>query len=124
MSGDGRRIVYRILGKGLAMAGTEGEEALLVEEGRGESEGIRGSWDFPDFPSFWNPRFLSARGDRALLEAIPIGKDRREIFMIYLGPSEGERRPLTCPACGRSLEPGWKYCPYDGKTLSQGTRSR
>lgn len=84
MSGHGGSIVHRVSGRGLAFIDANGVEFLIFDE-RGEGfRGIKGGLDFPYFPSFWSPSFLSLKGDRILLEAIPTGKDRREFFLLRL----------------------------------------
>jgi hypothetical protein len=121
MSSDGRKILHRVQGVGLFAIGSDGSEIQIFDERSDQVQGIKGGVDFPSFPSFWGPRFVSSRGDRILLEALPVGKDRKEIFMARIVPVKKEAA-IVCPACGRPMEQGWRFCPYDGTQLSQETR--
>lgn len=121
MSGNGKRIFHRVMGKGLAFIEANGKESMIFLEKRRGSFGLNGEATFPYFPSFWNPRFISQMGDMILLEAIPHGKDRRELFLLNLPSGDGEIL-LTCPLDNRIMDPGWNYCPYDGTPLKRGMR--
>ncbi len=121
MSSDGRTILHRVQGVGLFAIQADGGEFQIFDERSGMVQGMKGVPDFPSFPSFWGSRFVSAKGDRILLEAVPIGKDRKEIFMARL-VSAKKQVEILCPTCGRHMESGWKFCPYDGTQLSQESR--
>jgi hypothetical protein len=123
MSGDGKRIIHRVLGKGLALIEADSAEFMLLDDKLRDAYGLRGAVDFPYFPSFWNPRIMSLKGDRILLEAIPPGKDRREIYLLRLHRPEKEGL-IYCPVGGRLMQPDWKYCPYDGTPLNRERRQK
>lgn len=38
---------------------------------------------------------------------------------LSTGPSHatGQGTGRTCPTCGRTVQPGWAVCPYDGTPL-------
>jgi hypothetical protein len=82
MTGDGTRIFYRILGAGLAVQKADGSEYLILDERRMAPQGLKNPLDYPYFPSFWNPSFVSVDGGRMILEGVPTGKDRREFFLF------------------------------------------
>lgn len=121
MSSDGKRIFHRVQGVGLFVIQADGSEFQIVDERSSALQGIKSGLDFPGFPSFWGSRFVSAKGDRILLEAVPIGKDRKELFLARL-VTERKQAEIMCPACGRQMERGWKFCPYDGTQIGQESR--
>jgi hypothetical protein len=41
---------------------------------------------------------------------------QEEIFE-WTFPPAALQRPGTCPADGKVMTPGWKYCPWHGNTL-------
>ena len=60
------------------------EEVAYNEKTKGYVEGIT-PMEFPPYPSFWNPCFMSYEGDVALLVGPPSGKDTSEIFLLKIG---------------------------------------
>ena len=123
LSGNGRRIVHRVQGHGLFVIEAGGEEFQVFNERTGAIQGVKEGVDFPNFPSFWSPRFLSATGDRAVVEAVPSGKERKELFLMRLA-APGRDAAVHCPVCGRPMTAGWKFCPYDGTPLPLGTQQQ
>ena len=40
------------------------------------------------------------------------------------GPDRTEQQEITCRLCGRSFQQEYRYCPYDGSSLSAGTNDQ
>ena len=84
MSGDGRFVLFKNIYRGQRLDLRTGEEIVAFsEETDGYVEGII-PMDFPQFPSFWKPRIMSASADRVLLAGPPLGKDSPEIYLLTL----------------------------------------
>ena len=85
MSGNGRYILFKHVYRGMILDLDKGTEKLAFdEETAGYIKGII-PMDFPRFPSFWCPKILSFKGDRALLIGPPQGKESPEIYLLTIG---------------------------------------
>jgi len=84
LSGNGRYILYKNIYKGMVFDLETGKERDVFDE---NTPGyIRGliPMDFPRYPAFWAPRFMSQDGEKILLVGPPLGKDTPEIYLLSM----------------------------------------
>ena len=84
LSGNGRYVLYKNIYKGMALDLETGKEWEVFDE---NTPGyIRGlvPMDFPRYPAFWAPRFMSQDGEKILLVGPPLGKDTPEIYLLSM----------------------------------------
>jgi hypothetical protein len=84
LSGNGRYVLYKNIYNGMVFdLETDQEWEIFDEDTQGYVQGIV-PMDFPRYPAFWPPRFVSQDGSKILLEGPPLGKDTPEIYMLDL----------------------------------------
>ncbi len=84
LSGNGRFILFKNIYKGIILDLQTDQEWVAFDE---NTEGfIRGlvPMDFPRYPAFWAPRFVSHTGERILLVGPPQGKETPEVYLLSL----------------------------------------
>lgn len=82
MSGDGRYIVFKHIYEGMIFnLQDDTEEVVYNDKTQGYVEGIT-PMEYPPYPSFWNPSFMSSSGRFILLVGPPSGKEASEIFLL------------------------------------------
>ncbi len=82
LSGNGRYILYKNIYDGMIFDLEKGREWKLFDE---NTQGyVRGlvPMDFPRYPAFWAPRFMSRDGKKILLVGPPLGKETPEIYLL------------------------------------------
>jgi len=115
MSGDGSWLVFQGVMSGWALDLNLDQEILLFDSGTPGFVRSGLEMDFPSYPSFWGPRFLSRDGRTILLSGVPVGKDEAELHVLQV--RDMKKVSLVCPHCRQRMEPSWQYCPYDGTGL-------
>jgi hypothetical protein len=86
LSGNGQYILYKNIYKGMVFDLEAGKEWEVFDE---NTPGyIRGliPMDFPQYPAFWAPQFMSQDGEKILLVGPPLGKDTPEIYLLSIEP--------------------------------------
>jgi hypothetical protein len=84
LSGNGRYILFKNIYKGMVFDLETGKEWEVFDE---NTQGyIRGlvPMDFPRYPAFWAPRFMSQDGEKILLVGPPLGKETPEIYLLSI----------------------------------------
>jgi hypothetical protein len=112
---DGDKVYFKAPSGGIVLDVNQKYETLIFD--RSTPGYVRSGieMDFPSYPSFWAPDFVSRDGRTVLLAGVPVGKDLAELYVLTVG--DLKKTHLVCPRCGRTMEPSWKYCPYDGTKL-------
>jgi len=84
MSGNGRFILFKNIYKGIILdLQTDQEWVAFDENTQGYIRGLV-PMDFPRYPAFWAPQFVSHTGERILLVGPPLGKETPEVFLLSL----------------------------------------
>jgi hypothetical protein len=84
LSGNGRYIFYKNIYSGMIFDLETGQEWLAFDESTpGYVHGLV-PMDFPRYPSFWAPKFMSQDGERILLFGLPQGKNTPEIYLLNM----------------------------------------
>ena len=112
---DITKVYFKAPGGGVVLDVDQNSETLIFD---GSTPGYVRSgveMDFPSYPSFWAPDFVSRDGRTVVLAGVPVGKDLAELYVLTVG--DLKKTLLVCPRCGRIMEPSWKYCPFDGTKL-------
>jgi hypothetical protein len=82
LSGNGRHILYKNIYNGMVFDLETGQEWVAFDESTpGYVHGLV-PMDFPRYPAFWAPKFMSQDGERILLFGLPQGKNTPEIYLI------------------------------------------
>ncbi len=84
LSGNGRYILYKNIYNGMVFDLETGEEWVAFDESTpGYAHGLV-PMDFPRYPAFWSPKFMSQGGERILLFGLPSGKNTPEIYLLNM----------------------------------------
>jgi len=84
LSGNGRYILYKNIYNGMVFdLETEEEWVAFDESTPGYVLGLV-PMDFPRYPAFWAPKFMSQDGERILLFGLPQGKNTSEIYLLNM----------------------------------------
>jgi hypothetical protein len=82
LSGNGRYILYKNIYTGMVFDLEMGQEWEVFDESTpGYVRGLV-PMDFPRYPAFWAPKFMSQDGMKVLLVGPPLGKDTPEIYLL------------------------------------------
>lgn len=84
LSGNGRYILYKNIYNGMVFDLGTGQEWVAFDEStQGYIQGLM-PMDFPRYPAFWAPKFVSQDGERVLLFGLPQGKNTPEIYLLNM----------------------------------------
>ena len=111
----GDKVYFKAPSGGVVMEVDQEYETLLFDRSTPGYVRSGVEMDFPSYPSFWAPDFVSRDGHTVLLSGVPKGKDLLEVYVLTTG--DLKKTILICPYCGNKMDPSWKYCPYDGTKL-------
>jgi Tol biopolymer transport system component len=112
---DGKWIFYKSNSTGLMMNLDTLEEMIAFDQRTKGYANTSISMSFPDYPSFWTPRFTDRTGKKVILMGMPKGKEFPELYLLNTIPG----RPIICPTCKRLFKTEWNFCPFCGTDIKQ-----
>ncbi|UCE18419.1 MAG: hypothetical protein JSV84_16435 [Gemmatimonadota bacterium] len=112
---SGDKVYFKSVNGGFVFDINQSHEVLIFDRSTPGYVRSGVDMDFPSYPSFWAPDFVSRDGHTVVLVGVPVGKDLAELFVLTVGKLK--KTLLICPSCGNRMDPSWKYCPYDGTKL-------